>query len=219
MRWCSDKLELGVVLLEVILLHVVVELDVADSGAHGLGGKRGSVGHLNVLILRVVVVRVRRVGVVIILVLLLDNLIGPLDSSFLLGVGSSDGLVEPAFLFALSVGKLKHQRVEKIGVADEKAEVVIGLGSLSRELSPSLVGEVVSLCDRHVLLECGLSERRSLGGSWPLNGRSGCGCCGHVERSQGSSARYMYIDGLMDVVSQGNDPDCGRLVLAAGGVR
>jgi len=59
--------------------------------------------------------------------------------------------VEPHLLFPLGFGEVEHQGVEEVGVSDEEAQVVIWAASLRRELGPSLVGEEVCLCNRHLL--------------------------------------------------------------------
>ena len=175
MRGCADKLELGVVLLEIVVHHLVlVILGVDLAGLNGDGGNGdGSLagsraeggGHDKVVLL---VVIIRRVGVVDLILgaglLLVDlgDVLGPLDTAVLLlggAVGTADGLVEPALLLTLGIGKLEHQVVEEVSVSDKQAEVVIGLGSLAGQLAAGLVSQVVGLCDGHVLLEGALAER------------------------------------------------------------
>ena len=66
--------------------------------------------------------------------------------------GALDCLVEPALLFPLGIGEVEHQTIKKVGMADEKAKIVISLGSLFGQLAPGGVGQVVSLSDAHLLL-------------------------------------------------------------------
>ena len=81
----------------------------------------------------------------------------------LIGLGVAlDGLVEPAFLFTLGIGEVEHETVEKVGMSDQKAEIMVTSGCLLGELSPSSVGDVVSLGQCHLLLLLG---RRGNGGS------------------------------------------------------
>ena len=115
------------------------------------------VGHLDVLIVGVVAVRVGRVvgvlGVPVVAGLLDDGGVGPLDVLVLLGLGggsAADGLVEPGFLFPLGLGQVEHEAVEEVGVADEEAEVVVGAAGFRAELGAGLVGEEVSLGDGHL---------------------------------------------------------------------
>ena len=63
-----------------------------------------------------------------------------------------DALVEPVLLFFLSMCKVEHQAVEQVGMANQEAEIMIGLGSLLGELAAGSVGDVVSLGESHLLL-------------------------------------------------------------------
>jgi hypothetical protein len=77
--------------------------------------------------------------------------------ALLLGRGATDGLIEPTLLLSLGIGKLDHEGVEQVSVSDKQAEVVIRLSCFAGQLCPGLVGQVVGLCDGHVLLQGSLS--------------------------------------------------------------
>jgi len=149
-----------IIVVDVLVLVVLLLVALVGVGRYPPEGD--SVGHLDVLVLIVAAVRVR-VGNVALGILcppvvlgLLDDAVGPLDVSvFGRGGGglrgAADRLVEPHLLFPLGFGEVEHQGVEEVGVSDEEAQVVIWAASLRRELGPSLVGEEVCLCNRHLL--------------------------------------------------------------------
>ena len=109
----------------------------------------------NLVCLLELVIRVRvAVGILIVFLDGFFDGVGPLDVSGFFGsfACSLDGLVEPALLLPLGISEIEHQAVEKVGVADKKAEIVVSPGSLLGELAAGGVGEVVSLCEAHLLL-------------------------------------------------------------------
>lgn len=99
-----------------------------------------------------------------------------------------DGLVEPALLLLLSVGEVEHQAVEKVGMADEQAEVVVPADSFLGEFAAGSVGKVVSLGQRHLLLLC-WRRLTADSGDWR------CWCGGGRELI--SEGRRHLVDGVI----------------------